>query len=435
MDPIRVTVGVDGGHYLTSFDFGVGSFSVRTADPYDTTGNVRRYYLGRLREARARLGAASPGCTVAQAFAFLKDVHDLGSELQEQFFGNDLPKVSQGFADALRARGAEPLDAEARLVVLDCGGLFFPLEIMPLLDVSEIVPTARETDLYRRARSFVGLSAVVQRTLRREVDQNQFLDCNPKLPIKLFYHAGLRAAHDEADFFRDHPAIALDGPWPAERPGESATARIKGLWRFVAARIGIPTAPSVVDATEVPRAFTRYLMEPHRAFDGTARQPPDQICHFSCHCGEDAGDYKLIMRAGNGAEVAVRISEMRRYIAQGNYRAQRVVRPFVFLNACLTGANQLGDFARFESFFESTLHRGLITTEAEVPDGFAAPLAKVFYDHLLSEYTVGQSLHRARWDLLTLVKNPFGLLYFLYGEPNLRLRHPIGVRQAARVTA
>jgi hypothetical protein len=40
---------------------------------------------------------------------------------------------------------------------------------------------------------------------------------------------------------------------------------------------------------------------------------------------------------------------------------------------------------------------------------------------LIDRKTVGQALHIARWDMLHLHLNPLGLLYNVYGNPDLRL--------------
>src|SRR5437899_1427639 len=100
----------------------------------------------------------------------------------------------------------EPPGNLAPTVEVDAPGLFLPLEILPLLGTDwppfDGVPSISE--LERRAHWFVGMSAVVRRTLRLKdgLDQDLILTSVPRLPIKLFYHAGLAGAGKELVFFR-----------------------------------------------------------------------------------------------------------------------------------------------------------------------------------------------------------------------------------------
>jgi hypothetical protein len=439
---LKVTLEIENGRYRTTIDFGAGPVLFVSSDDIDSLSNFRRRYVLELHQARLDLGSANPKCTVRQASTFLKTVHDLGSELQQKLFGEHLSEVSRLFVDILHPLVIDPPKTEARLILLDTGGLFFPLEMLPLLDPRAVEPSDHVAYLALRARSFVGMSAVVHRVLRREMDQEQVLACSPKLPVKVFYHADLAGAHDEIKFFRDrHVSIALDGPWPPKPTRNPVGRSIGTLWRRIGEKVGVVSSQTSDEQAKrerdaFARAFTGFLMDPGRSFDGSAREPPDQICHFSCHASTAAqpGDYRLIVKGAGGAEASVTIGEIQKHISQRSAEQRPQSLPFVFLNACSTGVSQPGDFARFENLFAGTHHRGLITTETNVPDRFAAALAQLFYDSLLGKFTVGQSLHIARWHMLTLKYNPLGLLYYIYGNPYLSLR-PLAPAQPAAAQA
>ena len=60
-----------------------------------------------------------------------------------------------------------------------------------------------------------------------------------------------------------------------------------------------------------------------------------------------------------------------------------------------------------------------------MPDLVAAVYARSFYGALLSGRTVGAALVTARQELLHEFGNPLGLLYVLYGDPDIRIRRRI----------
>jgi hypothetical protein len=99
----------------------------------------------------------------------------------------------------------------------------------------------------------------------------------------------------------------------------------------------------------------------------------------------------------------------------------------VFLNAC--GSGDL-DPAGANSFPELFLKKdfgflGFIGTETIIPDEFAGLFSEVFYEYLLAGMSIGDALRAARWNLLKLHHNPLGIVYSLYAEPEIRVRHPV----------
>ena len=100
-------------------------------------------------------------------------------------------------------------------------------------------------------------------------------------------------------------------------------------------------------------------------------------------------------------------------------------RPLVFLNACRSGSNSGVVPLSFPSLFMRASCSAFIGTEGEVPDLFAAAFSQSFYRFFLQGATLGESLHRAKMDLLETARNPLGILYTLYGHCGTALAHAI----------
>jgi hypothetical protein len=96
----------------------------------------------------------------------------------------------------------------------------------------------------------------------------------------------------------------------------------------------------------------------------------------------------------------------------------------VFINAC--GSAQMPD--EFSTTFPQLYWKrrkrqctSLIGTEAKVPDRFAAQFAERFYTLVREGETAGYALLYAKRPMLEGAEmNPLGLLYNLYGDPDLR---------------
>ena len=56
-----------------------------------------------------------------------------------------------------------------------------------------------------------------------------------------------------------------------------------------------------------------------------------------------------------------------------------------------------------------------------MPDDFAAEFSRVFYENLIHGSTMGKSMLTARWELLKTYRNPLGLMYALFAEPEIRI--------------
>ena len=65
--------------------------------------------------------------------------------------------------------------------------------------------------------------------------------------------------------------------------------------------------------------------------------------------------------------------------------------------------------------------RGVIATECDVPDAFAAAFVRPFYDRVLAGERFGRALLATRRHFLDRYRNPVGLLYAAYMSLDTRL--------------
>jgi len=135
------------------------------------------------------------------------------------------------------------------------------------------------------------------------------------------------------------------------------------------------------------------------------------ILHFACHADyAEGGPHFVITRQ---FEVSLKKLEAYECHVQGN--------PVVFLNACRTSQVNPTYFRSLARHFLSSGARALIATECEVPDSFAADFSKEIYRRFLRHKPLGECVFAARHHFQSKFKNPLGLLYSLYGPPNVRL--------------
>jgi hypothetical protein len=101
------------------------------------------------------------------------------------------------------------------------------------------------------------------------------------------------------------------------------------------------------------------------------------------------------------------------------------LRPIGFLNGCETGTmggsdRQFGG-TPFQSIFLSRGARAVVVTEAPIWWYFGYAMGVEYLDNLKAGKDASEALYEARRDFLD-GKNPFGLLYSLYGNGGARLK-------------
>lgn len=276
-----------------------------------------------------------------------------------------------------------------------------PMELIPLFGFEDPPEITDLMSLGKAVTSFLGFSCIVRRIIKGVEVSSGHLDNVPKLPIQLFRHAGL--TDKEEQFFRQQDTLVdLDGPWPPRD--------ISG---------------------DFCEELARNILDPTKRFDNMTRRPPDQISHFTCHCDTNqvsTENYSLKL-AGTKLwpkEYTVRLKELRKSFSLFDYQigdqSGEIKRPLVFLNAC--GSSDVGPagMISFPELFLLYHHRGFVGTETKVSDLFAAEFSKSFYRRFLSQVSLGQAIYRARWELLERYRNPMGILYSVYADPELRVR-------------
>jgi CHAT domain len=200
-------------------------------------------------------------------------------------------------------------------------------------------------------------------------------------------------------FGRSLCRIDVDGPWPG--PGVSSEDVIERL----------------IDA----------LFDPERRL---ASQPnpgtPIQVQHFSCHCRTDNqtdSGYALIL-GGPGQERSVTLGDIGTGFRQRNQRLGPIDGPrsLIIANACGSAKIDKESRRSFQRWFLNNHHRGFVGTEIDVPVDLAADFGVQLYREVLDSKPLGEAVVRARRWLLTERRSPLGLLYVLYGDPDLTIQ-------------
>jgi hypothetical protein len=289
-------------------------------------------------------------------------------------------------------------------------GYGIPIELLPLFEFKP-KPIQRgiindEISLGQVAKSFLGFSAIVKRVIDDKTPPiARRLRNNPTLPLKLFQHPNLGGAGDEAKFFSNKAYFDLDGPWP--------------------------NGPLPESQSDFAAMVAHQLWDPMVRFDEGKRQDPVQVLHFACHCDASADhpeNYKIeLTRMGMWArEYSVTLGELEDNLGELSLKGStdRKRQPLIFLNACGSANLNPSRFGSFPQFFLDQGYLGFLGTEIAMPDDFAAAFSKGLYERLLQAKTLGEAIHDMRWEMLWK-KNPLGILYSAYADPEIRVRMPV----------
>lgn len=290
-----------------------------------------------------------------------------------------------------RAPGAFNPSIGPRVVEICTPSTFsYPIELLRWQDTPEDLSTPA-----LQIRALMGMSSVITRRFSGIAGgSGGNLRNAPKLPVTVFRHPGLSAASQEVDYFRQVASlIDLYGPWP-----------------------GIDPLPF--------RAVSRHVLDSNVGVDGLRRSEPVAVIHLACHCNtEGTADNLHYFDVGGGENGRVELGELKRGVFQERPNRQ-VPRALIFLNACGTAAPQMADRSSFTTFLLEKGFPGVLGTLCDISDTVASHFAVVFYEALLGGSTVGEAMYAARWHLMDRHRNPLGLLYTYYGDPDLRISRP-----------
>jgi hypothetical protein len=388
----------------------------------------------RLAEFSARLAtsirATEPRVDVGEAMVALREMQRFGCYVLLELMGEGrakLPKIVNlvrsactGYAPDAKwtvprwgAQVAPPQLIVFKTSVED--GI--PVDILPLLDPYGETPDVPEisedlgSEDFRKlgpvACSFLGFSAIVKRDIGNALGTPRHLENIPRLPVKMFINRSLRGARQEETHLTNNADIDIDPGWPDDQ---------------------------IPPQTDFAGVLATHLWEVGTRFGGSPRAISDQICHFACHSDTGVGrlpmNYEIGLqsrRLGSRRNATLQDLTVALSSLSGRNADDRRPRPLIFMNSCGSGDLDPAGAASFPNLFlnRSFGFLGFIGTEAVMPDDFAAEFSRIFYDKLIHGATIGEAMLSARWDLLKAYRNPLGLMYTLFAEPEIRVRRPV----------
>jgi len=137
------------------------------------------------------------------------------------------------------------------------------------------------------------------------------------------------------------------------------------------------------------------------------------ILHFACHAYEKEPISQSYLLISDNFDITMEDFGIREFAIKHN--------PFVILNACLTGTINPLYTSNWAALFWGRGARGVLATELDVPDWFAAAFIEEVYRDFLSGKPIGETLLTARRSFWEKQCNLLGLAYALYSSPSIRI--------------
>ena len=279
-----------------------------------------------------------------------------------------------------------------------------PIECLALFGNPAYVPITDDKTLEHAASPYAGFRAIIHRQIRNsDTSQRPLRLHGTQLPVKLFYHARLPGAQNEAAFFQRYVEagrVELEGPWPTDSDGLADAVRI----------------------------LDDHLNDPGASFaPGRRRAVPDQVQHFACHCDtyprpdDERWDVPNIRLGTAEHEKRIRQRDLALDWSERYSDSEERALPLIFMNACDTSRINPATASSFAKYFLHGKHHGFIGTETAIPDKIASEVSASFYRRLLAGDPLGLALWRARRLLMYRYGNPLGLFYTMYADPGVGL--------------
>jgi hypothetical protein len=369
-----------------------GEHPVKTCSAEQARG-ARDDFSHALREARDQLGAIGGACDdMEPAHRFLSLINSEGIATLQTLLGDEIETLKSYLAPAIkRVESGGYGNRDLPIIQVEMPRNFIQIEALPFIEIGQMPRFTSLEEMLQGAMRFFGFAFVTQRIERAEADMDGTLRAVPKVPVKMFRHAELAGSAAEADMLAKDFALVGDGAWPTT---------------------GACTAEDTLSA----------MVHFDQDFAGRKKAAIDQIHHFSCHSdiGERHPYLEMMAAGGTPFQISTRsFNEQFRIAMRG--QSVGLPRPLAFLNACESNSPSSESLGTWASTLVQARYRAVIATEAPAPDAFASAFSQAFYGELLAGHTVGQALQRAKRGLLERWKNPFGLLYTLFGNPDLRI--------------
>jgi CHAT domain-containing protein len=140
---------------------------------------------------------------------------------------------------------------------------------------------------------------------------------------------------------------------------------------------------------------------------------PLDIAHFACHAF-----------SGKKHDLSNMVLSDQFEITLGDLRTLLELKmsdnPIVVLNACGTGNINSKHASFFAKEFLRFGARGVIATDCQVPDLFAAEFSEIFYSEFLDGTPIGKALFKTRRYFLEKSNDLTVLIYSMYADPNIK---------------
>jgi hypothetical protein len=316
-----------------------------------------------------------------------------------QLFGEERHPVQDVLRQALPTWRQSATESNCPPVVQITSSVphLLPIEFLPLFDLQEPPDGNRLIDLIAMAARFPAFSSIVQRSMLENPGPQSAgeLQNTGHLRIRVFQDASTRTARESLALLGELTGVKVIGPWPHTRLEPAV------LVRDLAAQL---------------------------RHGGTPAEDADHIQYFACHCDtrhRNSDDYALLLAHQRGwwaQRTTVTLGALYRAFGAFARRTSTGTLPLIFLNACGGARINPSSVSSFPLFFLENQNCCVIATETPVQDDFAACFAREFYAQFIRVPSCGEALYRARWRLLKDKRNPQGILYSMYGNPDLRLR-------------
>ncbi|WP_158926505.1 CHAT domain-containing protein [Acidisphaera sp. S103] len=289
--------------------------------------------------------------------------------------------------------------------------LGLPVEILPIMDPRGVLNIGGPgiPDLEQALLPFPAFSAVVARRIGAQFDPRTKLErvAGGKIPVKIIRNPEFHPDDDtsplisEVNWLREETeTYEVENPWPEDDVQEKLATEMLGV----------------------------CLLEPRASFaeHRGKRSWADQIQHFSCHYTSQDDGLEVLGIRGEPTPLNIAVSHLsslmsdeiqyRRTIPDGLFPG-----PVIFLNACNSaGVDRHGGLSIVELLLRETKARAVVATSTPVESSLASTFALAVYEGLKDALSLGEAVLKARWTLVDN-KTPFGILYLIYGNPDLRL--------------
>jgi hypothetical protein len=308
-----------------------------------------------------------------------------------QFIDSVADHIRPAFRSPSGSEQIAPI-VELRSSATDPLASLLPMEFIPIADVPSATGISPEASFAHRMSRYMGFRSIIVRNLRGGKtciprDPNGLLTLN----IVAYQDANLPGITRQLQFFRSRPRdFNLVEVWP--------------------------------DLTKVTRGSAPDSLA------AIIHRLDAALLHFCCHfrpAGRDESEPLLEFEdakkfSGSHLEpLRVRLIELRGALAnlEGEHHNQST-NALVFANACRSAVmDDTGE--SLVSFLMEKQQEQLVGGEGLLPDLIAGEFAVRFYTALLRGATAGEAMLTARRDLLERFRNPAGLLYTAYGDPEL----------------